>query len=218
MVCMPSIRIALCGVYAFLLAFALGCGNDRQSEIPEDSPGVEVAVLETDFGDITLGFLEDKAPQTVTNFKKLIQEGFYDGTKFHRVIPGFMIQGGCPNTKSDDWRKYGTGDPGYTIPDEFNDTSHVRGILSMASKGTPNSAGCQFFICVAAAPHLNGKYTAFGYVVSGLDIGDRIVSVPTRNNAQGDATLPVEPVHLKRVYLKKLPPEQVRPEGPLTSR
>lgn len=217
MVRLPAFRFGFLGGYALLLAFALGCGSDRETQTSDETPGVEVVVLETDFGDITLGFLDDKAPQTVANFKKLVLEGFYDGTKFHRVVPRFMIQGGCPNTKTDDWRKYGTGDPGYTIPDEFNDTTHVRGILSMASKGTPNSAGSQFFICVAGAPHLNGKYTAFGFVVSGMDVVDKIVRVPTRNNAQGDPTLPAEPVHLNRASVKKLPPEQVHPEGPNAS-
>ena len=175
--------------------------------------GVEVAVLETDFGDITLGFLPDVAPRHVENFKTLVREGFYDGTKFHRVAPRFMIQGGCPNTKGDDWRKYGLGNPGYSIPPEFSATKHVRGTLSMARGDRPDSAGSQFFICVARTGLLDGKYTVFGFVISGLDAVDKIVNVPTKNNAAGENSLPAEPVHLKRAYLKYLPEEQAVPEG-----
>src|SRR5580704_19734659 len=106
----------------------------------------EVAVLTTNLGDIVLRFHPEKAPEHVKNFKKLVQEGFYDGTKFHRVIPGFMIQGGDPNSKSDDRSIHGTGGPGYKINQEFNDTSHERGILSAARSSDPNSAGSQFFL------------------------------------------------------------------------
>ena len=170
----------------------------------------EVVVFDTDFGEVVLGFLHDKAPGHVDNMKDLARQGFYDGTKFHRVIPGFMIQGGCPNTKGDDERTYGTGGPGHNVDAEFNDTKHVRGILSMARSQDPNSAGSQFFICVGAAPFLDGKYTAFGFVVSGMDVVDKIVGVPTKPT--GEKSSPVEPVHLKRAYVKELPPEEIRPE------
>jgi cyclophilin family peptidyl-prolyl cis-trans isomerase len=143
-----------------------------------ESEQQDVAVLHTNLGDIVLRFFADKAPKHVENFKKLVTEGFYDGTKFHRVIPGFMIQGGDPNSKSDDRGRHGTGGPGYQINAEFNDTKHVRGILSAARSSDPNSAGSQFFIMVATSPHLDGQYTAYGEVVEGLDVVDKIVSLP----------------------------------------
>ena len=120
----------------------------------------------------------DKAPGHVKNFKDLAKKGFYDGTIFHRVIPGFMIQGGDPNTKSDDRTTHGMGGPGYSIQAEFNDTPHKRGILSMARSQDPNSAGSQFFIVVKKSSFLDGKYTAFGKVLSGMAVADQIVNAP----------------------------------------
>jgi peptidyl-prolyl cis-trans isomerase B (cyclophilin B) len=143
------------------------------------TPARDVAVLEVKgFGTIRFQLLADKAPKTVENFEKLANSGFYDGTTFHRVIPGFMIQGGDPNTKNRDPRDDGLGGPGYTIAAEFNDTSHVRGVVSMARAASPNSAGSQFFIVVADSPHLDGQYTAFGRVIEGMDVVDKIVAVP----------------------------------------
>lgn len=136
------------------------------------------AVLETNLGTIVVSFFPDKAPKHVAAFKKLVEDGFYEGTKFHRVIPGFMIQGGDPNTKSGDRHLYGTGGPGYSIPAEFNDKRHTRGVLSAARSSDPNSAGSQFFLMVADAPHLDGQYSAFGEVVEGMDVVDAIVRLP----------------------------------------
>ena len=138
----------------------------------------EIAVIETTLGNIELEFLEDKAPGHVKNFKDLANKGFYDGTTFHRVIPGFMIQGGDPNTKSDDRSSHGMGGPGHTIDAEFNDTPHDRGILSMARSQDPNSAGSQFFVVVKDSHFLDNQYTVFGKVVKGMDVVDKIVSVP----------------------------------------
>jgi len=138
----------------------------------------EIAVIETTLGNIELEFLEDVAPGHTKNFKDLANKGFYDGTIFHRVIPGFMIQGGDPNSKSEDRSSHGTGGPGYTIKAEFNDTPHDRGVLSMARSQDPNSAGSQFFIVVKDAHFLDGKYTAFGRVISGMDVADKIVDSP----------------------------------------
>ena len=138
----------------------------------------EIAVIETKFGKIEIQFFEDKAPGHVKNFKDLAKKGFYDGTIFHRVIPGFMIQGGDPNTKSDDRSNHGMGGPGYSIKAEFNDTPHKRGILSMARSQDPNSAGSQFFIVVKDAAFLDGQYTAFGKVLSGMAVADQIVNAP----------------------------------------
>jgi cyclophilin family peptidyl-prolyl cis-trans isomerase len=136
------------------------------------------AIIETKFGNIELKFFPELAPNHVDNFITLAKKGFYDGTIFHRVIPGFMIQGGDPNTKGNDKAKYGTGGPGYTLKAEFNKKSHDRGILSMARSMDPDSAGSQFFIVVKKSPWLDGKYTVFGEVVKGMDVVDKIVSQP----------------------------------------
>lgn len=131
--------------------------------------------IEMDDGGIMKGELyEDIAPKTVENFEKLANSGFYDGLIFHRVIPGFMIQGGCPEGT-------GMGGPGYTIPGEFtangfkNDLKHVRGVLSMARAMDPNSGGSQFFIMTTTSPHLDGQYASFGKVIEGMDVADKIV-------------------------------------------
>jgi len=138
------------------------------------------AVIETTFGEIELELLEDKAPGHVKNFVDLAKKGFYDGTTFHRVIPGFMIQGGDPNTKDAkaSRSRHGTGGPGYQIKAEFNDTPHKRGVLSMARSSDPNSAGSQFFICVADSSFLDRQYSAFGRVLKGMEIADKIVNAP----------------------------------------
>ncbi|VAX27194.1 Peptidyl-prolyl cis-trans isomerase [hydrothermal vent metagenome] len=150
------------------------------------------AVIETKFGNIELRFFPDVAPNHVNNFIELAKKGFYDGTTFHRVIPGFMIQGGDPNSKDTDKSKHGMGGPGYSLKAEFNNKTHKRGALSMARSANPDSAGSQFFICVADSPFLDGKYTVFGEVVSGMDVVDKIVSQPkdARDN-------PVERIEMK---------------------
>jgi len=136
------------------------------------------AIIETKFGNITLKFFPETAPGHVKNFIDLAKKGFYDGTTFHRVIPGFMIQGGDPNSKNPDKRAHGTGGPGYTIKAEFSDRPHKRGTISMARSGHPDSAGSQFFICVKDAPSLDRQYTVFGEVESGMEAVDKIVSQP----------------------------------------
>jgi peptidyl-prolyl cis-trans isomerase B (cyclophilin B) len=149
----------------------------------EENAKLRLAVIETNLGTIKFKFFEDKAPGHVKNFVDLAKKGFYDGTRFHRVIPGFMIQGGDPNSKSGDRARMGTGGPGYSINAEFNDTPHRRGIVSMArSGGDPNSAGSQFFICVDTASSLDGKYTAFGEVVEGMDVVEKIVNLRRDGN------------------------------------
>jgi peptidyl-prolyl cis-trans isomerase B (cyclophilin B) len=140
------------------------------------------AIIETKFGNITLKFFPDVAPGHVKNFIDLAKKGFYDGTTFHRVIPGFMIQGGDPNSKDQNKSRHGQGGPGYTIKAEFNDKPHKRGTLSMARAGHPDSAGSQFFICVKDAPFLDKQYTVFGEVESGMDAVDKIVSQPRDAN------------------------------------
>ncbi len=136
------------------------------------------AVLETKFGEIEIEFLTAKAPGHVKNFTDLAKKGFYDGTTFHRVIPGFMIQGGDPNTKDPKGSRgsHGTGGPGYTIKAEFNDTPHTRGTVSMARAQSPDSAGCQFFIVVKDSHFLDNQYTVFGKVVRGMEAADQVVA------------------------------------------
>jgi len=138
------------------------------------------AVIETKLGEIEIEFLADKAPGHVKNFLDLAGKGFYDGTTFHRVIPGFMIQGGCPNTKNPKGSRatHGTGDAGYKIKAEFNDTSHKRGVVSMARSQDPHSAGSQFFICVGDSTFLDRQYSAFGRVVRGMEVAEAIVNAP----------------------------------------
>jgi peptidyl-prolyl cis-trans isomerase B (cyclophilin B) len=159
---------------------ALGCGGGEAKPPGEpvaDGPH-EVAVLTLqELGEIRFELLPELAPRSVENFKKLAGEGFYDGTSFHRVIPGFMIQGGDPLTKDNDPRNDGKGGPGYTIPDEFSALPHARGIVSMAKKNTPHSGGSQFFIVHQDAPHLDGRYSVFGRVVRGMDVVDAIAEL-----------------------------------------
>ena len=142
----------------------------------------QIAVIETNLGTIVIQLFPDVAPGHVENFVKLAQDGFYDGTTFHRVIPGFMIQGGDPNSKDDDRSNDGQGGPGYTINAEFSDKPHKRGILSMARAQDPNSAGSQFFIVVADSNFLDGQYTVFGEVIEGMEVADKIVNVEKDGN------------------------------------
>lgn len=140
------------------------------------------AIIETKFGNITLKFFPEVAPEHVKNFIDLAKKGFYDNTTFHRIIPGFMIQGGDPISKDPNARGVGSGGPGYTIKAEFSDTPHKRGILSMARSASPDSAGSQFFICVADARFLDKQYSVFGEVESGMEVADKIVSQPRDAN------------------------------------
>src|SRR3989304_10222743 len=140
------------------------------------------AVLETNFGRIVFELLPNLAPETVRSFVKLAQSSFYDGTLFHRVIPGFMIQGGDPNTKKPDKSKWGMGGPGHTIKAEFNSKSHLRGIVSMARAMDPNSAGSQFFIVTTDSTFLDRQYTAFGEEIEGMGIADKIVNLQKDEN------------------------------------
>jgi len=143
---------------------------------------VTKAVIETTHGKIVLNLLPDIAPETVRNFIKLAKSSFYDGTLFHRIIPGFMIQGGDPNSKQLDKRKWGIGGPGYTIKAEFNPRSHLRGVVSMARAMDPDSAGSQFFIVTTDSTFLDRQYTAFGEVIEGIEIADKIVNLQKDEN------------------------------------
>jgi peptidyl-prolyl cis-trans isomerase B (cyclophilin B) len=147
---------------------------------PVTADAKEVGVITTSEGVMVVEFYPDVAPNHVANFKKLARSGFYDGTAFHRVIPGFMIQGGDPNTKDEaNKASWGMGGPGWTVKAEFNDKHHARGILSMARSSDPNSAGSQFFICHADAGFLDHQYTVFGNLIKGFDVLDKIAATPT---------------------------------------
>ena len=168
----------------------VSCGKKKENK--ESVMDKEIAVVSTKFGDIKLEFFDEIAPKHVESFKLHAQNGYYDGTIFHRVIPGFMIQGGDPLSKSDDKTRHGTGgnaakyfgigdensESTWDLPAEFSATPHERGILSMARSQNPDSGGSQFFICVADARFLDNQYTVFGKVLSGMDVVDSIVNAP----------------------------------------
>lgn len=184
------------------MGLALGLVTARADDAKK-----EVAVLKTSMGEMVIEFWPDVAPKTVENFKKLARSGFYDGTAFHRIIKGFMIQGGDPKTK--DLTKadeYGTGDPGYKIKAEFNSRKHETGVISMARAMDPDSAGSQFFICDAAPDnpgmqYLNGKYTAFGKLIKGEDVLEKIAATPTGPNNAGEMSRPKTRITLESVKI-----------------
>jgi len=166
------IWLAVAGV----ILLATGSPHSQAQTVSEKAPQ---AIIETKFGNMEIRFFPDKAPKHVENFMKLAKSGFYDKTIFHRVIPGFMIQGGDPNTKDEKNKsQYGLGGPGHRVKAEFNDRPHVRGTVSMARSPDPDSAGSQFFIVVKDSPSLDGKYTVFAEVVKGMEVADQIVSQP----------------------------------------
>ena len=140
------------------------------------------AIIKTGFGNIKFSLLSDIAPETVRNFSQLAKSKFYNETLFHRVIPGFMIQGGDPNTKNPDKSTWGQGGPGYNLKAEFNTRSHLRGIVSMARANDPDSAGSQFFIITSDSTFLDRQYTVFGEVVDGMEVADKIVNLPRDGN------------------------------------
>jgi peptidyl-prolyl cis-trans isomerase B (cyclophilin B) len=158
---------------------AMGMAADKAPAVQPPTDKGPKAIIKTKFGEIEIKLFPDKAPRHVENFIKLAKSGFYNGTIFHRVIPGFMIQGGDPNTKDLNKKElYGMGGPGHSVKAEFNDLPHKRGIVSMARSNDPDSAGSQFFVVVEDSPFLDGKYTAFGQVVKGLGVADKIVNQP----------------------------------------
>jgi peptidyl-prolyl cis-trans isomerase B (cyclophilin B) len=163
------------------------------------TPDAEVAVLDTSHGKIVIEFFAKVAPKHVANFKKLSRSGFYNGTTFHRVIPGFMIQGGDPLSKDNDRSNDGTGNSGTRIPLEKSSISHARGIVSMARASDPNSASCQFFIVVNDSKFLDNEYSVFGRVLQGMDVADKIVAVPRDK----DTNNPLKPVTIKTVTIEK---------------
>ena len=167
----------------------------------ENQDKVIFVLMKTNFGDIKLDLFKSNAPKTVENFIKLSKNGFYNGTLFHRVIPNFMIQGGDPNSKNNDWLTHGTGGPGYTFADEFNDNKLVRGVLAMANAG-PNTNGSQFFIITAeSTPWLDGKHTAFGKVSQGMNVVKKIESAETTGNQGNPPDHPIEDVIIESIEI-----------------
>ncbi|MFN7138482.1 MAG: peptidylprolyl isomerase [Limisphaerales bacterium] len=164
--------------------------------------GEQVAVIKTTEGEMVVEFWPDVAPRTVENFQKLAREGFYDGTAFHRVVKNFMIQGGDPLTKDPSQEAYwGTGGPGHKVKAEFNDRSHVRGVLSMARSQHPDSAGSQFFICLADARFLDKQYTAFGKLIKGDDVLGKIGDVPTTFGGGGEKSRPTKRIGVESITI-----------------
>ena len=162
----------------------------------------EVAVIKTNEGEMVIQFWTDAAPNTIQNFKKLARQGLYDGTVFHRIVKGFMIQGGDPNSKDPAKEStYGAGDPGYKIKAESNNHSHDRGVISMARGPDPDSAGSQFFICLAPVRRLDGQYTTFGKLIKGDDVLDKIGNTPVQGNAQGEMSKPTKRVVIESVKI-----------------
>jgi len=162
----------------------------------------EVAIIKTVAGDMVVEFWTDVAPKTVENFKKLARQGFYDGTAFHRVIRGFMIQGGDPLTKDAGMEhRWGTGDPGYKIKAEFSQRRHEKGVLSMARSANPDSAGSQFFICHGDAAFLDGQYTAFGRLLKGEDVLDKIAGTACKAAGERSPSRPIQRQHVESVTI-----------------
>jgi peptidyl-prolyl cis-trans isomerase B (cyclophilin B) len=162
----------------------------------------EIAVIRTSAGELALEFWPDVAPKTVENFKQLARQGYFNGTAFHRIVKGFMIQGGDPLTKDPGQQhRWGTGGPGYQIKAEFNDRSHARGVVSMARSSDPDSAGSQFFICLGDASFLDGKYTAFGRLVRGDDVLGAIGDTPVTRSPGGENSRPVSRVEVQSVEI-----------------
>jgi peptidyl-prolyl cis-trans isomerase B (cyclophilin B) len=193
-------------IAAILVAAATA---EEKKETSHMNSSNEVAVIKTSEGDMVVQFWTDAAPNTIDNFKKLARQDFYKGTIFHRIIKGFMIQGGDPNSKDPTKENsYGEGGPGYQIKAEFNDHPHERGVLSMARASDPDSAGSQFFICLAPIHRLDHQYTTFGKLIKGDDVLDKIGNTPVERNAQGETSKPTKRVVIESV--KIVPAESVK--------
>jgi peptidyl-prolyl cis-trans isomerase B (cyclophilin B) len=183
--------------------------TEKKEETKPASAAKELAVIETSAGTMVAEFWPEVAPKTVENFKKLAREGFYDGTAFHRIVKGFMIQGGDPNTKDPAKESsYGTGGPGYTVKAEFNERKHERGVLSMARSAHPDSAGSQFFVMLDRSTHLDNKYTGFGKLIKGEDVLMKIGETPVGPSRGGEVSKPLQRVEVKSI--KIVPADSVK--------
>ncbi len=185
-----------------LLAAILAVASVNAEEQKPMNSANEVAVIKTSEGEMIAEFWPEVAPNTVENFKKLARSGFYDGTAFHRIVKGFMIQGGDPLTKDPAKEsRYGTGDPGYKIKAEFNDRSHERGVLSMARSSDPDSAGSQFFICLANVSRLDHQYTTFGKIIKGDDVLGKIGDTEVTMSDSGERSKPTKRVTVESIKI-----------------
>ena len=185
-----------------LLAAVLAVASVNAEEQKPMNSAKEVAVIKTSEGEMVAEFWPEVAPNTVENFKKLARSGFYDGTAFHRIVKGFMIQGGDPLTKDPAQEsRYGTGDPGYKIKAEFNDRSHERGVLSMARSSNPDSAGSQFFICLANVSRLDHQYTTFGKIIKGDDVLGKIGDTEVTTSDSGERSKPTKRVTVESIKI-----------------
>jgi len=192
-----------------LLAAILAVASVNAEEQKPMNSAKEVAVIKTSEGEMVAEFWPEVAPNTVENFKKLARSGFYDGTAFHRIVKGFMIQGGDPLTKDPAQEsRYGTGDPGYKIKAEFNDRSHERGVLSMARSSDPDSAGSQFFICLANVSRLDHQYTTFGKIIKGDDVLGKIGDTEVTTSDSGERSKPTKRVTVESI--KIVPTDSVK--------
>lgn len=192
----------LYSVLALAIGLAFARGQDAKPAKSVGSESNEVAVIKTTDGDMVIQFWPDVAPKTVENFKTLARKGFYNGTAFHRIIKGFMIQGGDPLTKDPkNEESYGTGGPGYSINAEFNNRPHKFGVISMARSRDPNSAGSQFFICDGDAPNLDHQYTAFGKLIKGDDVLRKIADTPVVPGRGGEPSKPTQRVEIKSIEI-----------------
>jgi peptidyl-prolyl cis-trans isomerase B (cyclophilin B) len=208
---MPIVSMKLSMVLAVALVSTAVFATEEE-EKPKTTPtnsANEVAVIKTSEGDMVVQFWTDAAPNTVGNFKKLARQGFYDGTIFHRIVKGFMIQGGDPNSKDPaKENSYGEGGPGYNINAEFNDHSHDRGVISMARGPDPNSAGSQFFICLASVHRLDHQYTTFGKLIKGQDVLEKIGDIAVTKNSMGEPSKPTKRVVIESI--KIVPADSVK--------
>ena len=185
-----------------MLAAILAVASVNAEEQKPMNSAKEVAVIKTSEGEMVAEFWPEVAPNTVENFKKLARSGFYDGTTFHRIVKGFMIQGGDPLTKDPAKEsRYGTGDPGYKIKAEFNDRSHERGVLSMARSSDPDSAGSQFFICLANVSRLDHQYTTFGKIIKGDDVLGKIGDTEVTTSDSGERSKPTKRVTVESIKI-----------------
>ncbi len=204
----PTMKIVLISCLVLCCGIAALAAESTPTK-KENPVKQEVAIIKTSEGEMVVEFWPDVAPKTVENFKKLAGEGFYDGTAFHRIVKGFMIQGGDPLTKDPSKEsRWGTGDPGYKIKAEFNDKAHTRGVLSMARSNDPDSAGSQFFICLGDASFLNRKYTAFGKVIKGDGVLGKIGDTPTVSGGGGEKSKPTKRIAVESV--KIVPADSVK--------
>jgi peptidyl-prolyl cis-trans isomerase B (cyclophilin B) len=185
-----------------ILSSAVFAADEKKEEKSPMNSSNEVAVIKTNEGDMVVQFWTDAAPNTVENFKKLARQGFYDGTIFHRIVKGFMIQGGDPNSKDPaKENSYGQGGPGYILKAEFNDHSHDRGVISMARGPDPDSAGSQFFICLAPVHRLDHQYTTFGKLIKGQDVLEKIGDIPVTRNSMGEPSKPTKRVVIESIKI-----------------